>query len=57
MAERQGLTLTKSRRRDSRAYDFGGYMLIDSHTSGLVLGGSPFAYSASLDDVEDYLTR
>lgn len=30
MAERQGLTLTRSRRRDPRALDFGLYWLTDA---------------------------
>jgi hypothetical protein len=57
MADRQGLRLEKSRRRDQRAIDFNGYMLIDIRLNGVVCGGDPFPYSASLDDVEAYLTR
>jgi hypothetical protein len=38
MAERQGLLLRKSRRRDPRALDYGTYMLIDLHTNALVSG-------------------
>ncbi|WP_448150020.1 hypothetical protein [Labrys miyagiensis] len=54
-AERQGMQLQKSRRRDPRAIDFGGYMLVDASSNTLILGGSPYAYSASLDEVETYL--
>jgi hypothetical protein len=54
-AERQGLVLQKSRRRDPRAIDFGGYMLVDVVKNFVVMGGSPNAFSASLDDVEAYL--
>lgn len=57
MAERQGLVLLKSRRRDPKAYDFGGYMLTDARANTVVIGGDPFAYSASLDDAEAYLMR
>ena len=55
MAERQLLQLQKSRRRDPRATDFGGYMLVDPFTDTAVCG-APNAYSATLDDVEAYLT-
>jgi hypothetical protein len=57
-AERQGLTLHRSRRRDRQAAGRTGYMLSDSSTSGLVvLGDSPTTYSATLDDVEKYLVN
>ncbi len=56
MADRQGLRLLKSRRRDPRAYDFGGYMLVDHQTGGADFGSNPLPYSLSLDDVEMYLT-
>jgi hypothetical protein len=55
MAERQLLRLKKSRRRDPRAPDFGGYMLVDDRNN-VVLGASQNAYEATLDDVEAYLT-
>lgn len=56
MAERQGLMMHKSRRRDPRAVDFGGYMLVDVLTKGAVLGSGAFPFQADLDDVEKYLT-
>ena len=50
-AERQGLRLVKSRRRDPRALDYGGYWLIDrSHL--IVCGGDN---GASLDEIEEVL--
>lgn len=55
MADRQGLRLVKSRRRDERAVDFGGYMLVDVQTGGAVCGFGPFGYAADLDDIEAYL--
>jgi hypothetical protein len=55
MARRQGLLLQKSRRRDIRAYDYGGWMIIDAETNAVVDGGSPIAYSLSLSDVESRL--
>src|SRR5665647_2087385 len=36
MAQRQGLALTKSRRRDVRATGFGTFMLIDEQTNAVV---------------------
>lgn len=56
MAERQRLSLVKSRRRDPYAPDFGGYMIVDPATSQVVAGGSPQAYSLNLDGVEAWLT-
>jgi hypothetical protein len=56
-AERQGLTLVKSRRRDPHALGYGTYMLVNSRTGGVVAAGSEGAYGLTLDEVEDYLTR
>jgi hypothetical protein len=58
MADRQGLRLSRSRRRDRRAIDFGGYQLIDLATGATVFGtGAIGRPVASLDDIEEYLTR
>ena len=54
-AGRQGLNLMKSRRRDPRALEYGGYMLKDAFRNIIVAGASPHEYSWTLDDVEDYL--
>jgi hypothetical protein len=56
MAKRQGLVLVKSRRRDPRAFDFGGYGLRDPRTNGLVFGevGGRFPL-AGLAEVELWL--
>jgi len=48
MAERQGLALSKSRRRDPRALDFGVYRLIDG-------GGRVVLETTDADEVEAYL--
>lgn len=56
-AARQGLQLIKSRRRDPRALDFGGWMIVEISTNKVVAGATPREYSMSLDDVESYLTR
>ncbi len=57
MAERRGLLLRKSRRRDSGAVDFGGFILVDARTNDVVFGSHPITYSANLDDVEKFLTK
>lgn len=56
MASRQGYRVLKSRRRDDRAYDYGGYMIIDANTNFVVWGSHPLAFCLSLGDVEDWLT-
>jgi hypothetical protein len=58
MAERQGLRLVKSRRRDPRAIDYGLYTLVSDRTNTTVAGterttGRP---EFTLDDVEAWLT-
>ncbi len=57
MAERQGFRLIKNRRRDPRAYDFGGYMILDPENNGVVAGHTPTAFSFTLNDVEQFLMR
>jgi hypothetical protein len=52
MAVRQGLVLMKSRRREPRAIDFGGYMLVDENNRA-VAGGNHF--DLNLEDVEEWL--
>ena len=56
-AQRQGLMLTKSRRRDPRAYDYGTYMLVDHQTNTLVAGSSQSGYGLSLDEIETALNE
>lgn len=57
MAERQGLQLVKSRRRDPLAIGYGGFMLVDVEHDDVVAGtdaaGRPIW---PLDDIEHYLT-
>jgi hypothetical protein len=52
-AERQGLLLKKSRRRDPRAYDYGVYWIVNARLNTLE---SPES-GMSLDDVEAFLDR
>ena len=56
-ADRMGLRLVKSRRKDTDAIDYGCYMLVDASVNVAVYGvgevmGLP---AASIDDVEKYL--
>lgn len=55
MAERQGYMLQKSRRRDPRAIDYGGYMIVDPNANAIVAGGEMNGYSMSLDEVQTWL--
>lgn len=55
MAQRQGLALSKSRRRDPYAIDFGDYYLWDPDTNAMVYG-EPGRVPLDLDDIEAYLT-
>ncbi len=51
-AERQLMRLSKTRRRDPRAWDYGLYWLLDARTRGNVtVGGGP----STLDEIEAQL--
>jgi len=55
-AQRQGLALMKSRRRDPRAFDYGTYMLVDQQTNFIFArGDSQSGYGMDLDAVEGCL--
>jgi hypothetical protein len=51
LAERQGLRLTKSRRRDPQFYDFGVFWVSDPYTNSLLSS----EYGMNIDEVEAYL--
>lgn len=60
MAERQGLRLEKSRRRDTRAYDYGTYQLVDVRTNTLASYGGPAfsnGYGLALDEIHKALVE
>jgi hypothetical protein len=57
MLLRQGYRLMKSRHRDPRAYDYGGYMIVGAYDNFVVAGAYPAAYSMSLPDVEAWAMR
>lgn len=55
-ADRQGLRLMKSRRRDPSACDYGLYALVDVNTGGLVHPDNVNSiYALTLDDVDTWL--
>lgn len=56
MAERQGLRLVKSRRRDPQAVDYGTYGLIDPFLNAWILADPNFGYGHSLDEIAEYLS-
>jgi hypothetical protein len=58
MAERQGLKLVKSRRRDPKAIEYGTYQLIDPYKNEVKYsrGDSYNHFGLSLDTIEEILT-
>jgi hypothetical protein len=55
-ADRQGLRLLKSPRRDPSALGYGLYALIDNETGGTEHASAPWGiHTLELDDVEQYL--
>jgi len=56
MAQRQGLVLIKSRRRDPRAIDYGQYWLADANSNFLHKGPYNDGF-ADLDQVEAFLSE
>jgi hypothetical protein len=57
MAERQGLRLVKSRRRDPHAIGYGGYMLVYARTGKPKYGDEWWPFCLDMNDVEERLTR
>jgi hypothetical protein len=57
MAERQGLELQKSRRRDPRAIDYDRWLILDPHTNTIVAGTKGTRrHGMTRDAVEAYVT-
>jgi hypothetical protein len=57
LAERRGLRLQKSPRRDPGAWDYGTYQLVDGQEGWLVAELIPGqGFGMSLDDIEEWLT-
>lgn len=55
IAERRGLRLEKSRRRDPRATDYGTYRLVDAETNAIEAYGDSSLYGLTLDEIEAQL--
>lgn len=53
-ATRRGFRLEKSRGRDPRAPNYGGFMLANMWNMAVV-GAHPSGYSANLDEIEEFL--
>jgi hypothetical protein len=53
MAERQGYQLTRTRRRDPRALDYGLYTLVKTDINAALY----HATNVTLDEIEAFLTR
>jgi hypothetical protein len=51
---RHGFTLRKSRTRNERAIDFGGFMIIEDRTGFAVAGANCYPFSLNIDDVERF---
>ncbi|MFB0875342.1 MULTISPECIES: hypothetical protein [unclassified Sphingobium] len=56
-AKRQRAFLKKSRTRDPRAIDYGGYMLVEGDSNSVLVGAEPYPFSADLDEIETWLNR
>lgn len=56
LAQRQGLQLAKSRRRNPHAADYGMYWLVDPYLNTVVFGIGPAGADADLDAIERALT-
>lgn len=52
---KQGLRLCKCRSRNGRDPSHGNFHIIDAARNAIVAGGSPWAYSMSLEDVEVFI--
>lgn len=53
--KRMGYRLAKSRRRDPRSIDYGGYMIIDLEHNFVIAGSQNF--DLTLDDVEAFTKK
>lgn len=55
LAADMGLALSKSRARDPNRLDYGCYRIVNSETGSCIAGTYPYAYSLTIDDVEETL--
>ena len=57
LAQRRGLSLLVARKRNARIDAHGGYMLRDDETMAIVFGNKGYEYSASIEEVEEFLGK
>lgn len=55
IAVRHGLHILKAQKPDARVLQHGGYMLREVESAKIVFGDKPYAFSADLDEIENYL--
>ncbi len=55
VAVRYGLNLMKAQKPFGKVLEHGGYMLRDDDTRKIVFGDKGYGFSATLDEVEDFL--
>lgn len=55
IGRRYGVTLMKCEKRFDRIARHGGYMLRDDDTRQIVFGNDGYEFSATLEEVEDFL--
>ncbi len=57
LATRYGLHLMKAQKPDKRVLAHGGYMLRDGETMKVLFGDKEYLFSASLEDIENWLAE
>lgn len=57
IAQRRGLSLLIAQKRNSKIEAHGGYMLRDDDTFEIVFGNAGYDFSATLEEVEDFLNE
>ena len=55
LAQRRGLSMLIAQKRNPRIEEHGGYMLRDDDTFEIVFGNKGYEFSASLEEVEEFL--
>jgi hypothetical protein len=55
LGRRHGVSLMKCEKPFGRVAQHGGYMLKDDETRKIVLGNNGYEFSATLEEVEDFL--
>lgn len=56
LAVRRGMSMLVAQKPDSKVRARGGYMLRDDETRAVVFGDKGYEFSATLEDVEAFLT-